>query len=485
MSFYWESQKTKAFKIALLQSINEQLKLRIPIHERFSIEKYLFKEQLDFVNDPADFKTGLCSRRAGKTVACASDLTYTCLNFPGTMSLYITLSRSNAKKIIWPELKRINREFGLCGIPNESELSMTYPNHSIIYCSGASDKTEIEKFRGMPFKKTYIDESQSFPDYIRELVDDVISPALMDYAGSLSLIGTPGPIPAGFFYDCTQNKEWSHHSWTFQQNPHIFTKSGRSYEEILNRELKRRGVGLDNPSIQREYFAKWILDSDSLVFKYNTAVNDYHHVPLVKPVYIMGIDIGYEDSDAIAILAFDEKSPTTYLIEEQITAKQDLTSLTAQIEIFRAKYDISKCVADFGGLGKKIAAEITRRYQLPIQAADKTQKVASIELLNDALRTGRFKAKQQSRFALDSIMVEWDRDASTPEKRVVSDRFHSDICDAVLYAFKESPAYAWEPDIPKPKQGSLEWQQDQAREMEREAEEYFERMSQEAREYTI
>ena len=44
-----------------------------------------------------------------------------------------------------------------------------------------------------------------------------------------------------------------------------------------------------------------------------------------------------------------------------------------------------------------------------------------------------------------------------PDKKVVSDRFHSDIIDAVLYGFKESPAYAWEPPKIKPKEGTPQW----------------------------
>ena len=81
----------------------------------------------------------------------------------------------------------------------------------------------------------------------------------------------------------------------------------------------------------------------------------------------------------------------------------------------------------------------------------------NIELLNDAMRGGRFKAKANSRFAQDSFLMEIDRDKSTPDRTVVSTRYHSDIIDAVLYGFKVSPAYTYEPPASKPKYGSKEW----------------------------
>lgn len=438
------------------------------------IAKVLFKEQLAFVLDPNPFKTAVCTRRAGKTVACAADLLSTCITSKGVTCLYITLSRSNAKRIVWPELKRLNREHNCGGVPNESDLSMHFPDQdSRLYLSGASDRTEIEKFRGLALKKVYLDESQSFPQYIRDLVDDVISPALMDYAGMLCLIGTPGPVPAGFFYDCAQSADWAHHSWTFWDNPFIEIKSGLTHQEVLARELKRRGVTIEDPSIQREWFGKWIMDTDSLVFHYQPDKNHYDELPPGKYHYILGVDFGFEDADALAVLAWSERSPMTYLVDEIVVAKQGLTELSGQIEMLRNTYDISKIVADFGGLGKKLSEEMIRRWQIPLMPAEKAQKDGAIEIFNDALRRGHFRAKKDSRLASDSMLVEWDRDKSTPEKRKISDKFHSDILDAALYAFRESPAFTWVPAPIKPKYGTEEWGKAEVTRMEKEAEEYF------------
>lgn len=457
----------------------------------FKLTNFLFDKQLRFVEDPRPFKIAVCSRRSGKTIACAADLIATALATPDVVCLYITLSRNNAKKIIWREIKKINDSYNLLGAEDLTELSMTFPNGSVIYLSGAKDEGEIEKFRGLALKKVYIDECQSFREYIRELIDDVIAPALIDYAGTLCLIGTPGPIPAGFFAEvagAVQEKKkasesWAHHEWTFFDNPFLPVKSGLTHEQMLDRELKRRGVTMDDPSVQREFFGRWVLDSDSLWIKYSTEKNHYDELPPAKYTYVMGIDLGFNDADALAVLAYSDDSPITYLVDEIIADKQGMTELVEQIQYLNNKYKISKMVIDEGGLGKKIAEEIRRRHHIPVQPADKARKQENVAFLNDALRTSRFKAKSNSKFAQDSYLVEIDRNKSTPDRIKLSDTYHSDIIDAVLYSFKESPSFAWQAQAAKPKFGTREWQEAQANEMWDAANEHFQRQAELERQF--
>lgn len=434
---------------------------------KFNVTKFLFEEQLKFVEDPAPFKVAVCSRRAGKTTSCAAHLIDTAINTKDSTCLYITLSRNNAKKIIWRELKNIIKDSKLPAKVDEVELAISFPNNSIIYITGAKDASEIEKFRGLPIKLCYIDECQSFREYIKDLIDDIIGPALIDYAGSLCLIGTPGSVPTGYFHECSVKSDtWSKHYWTFWQNPHVATKSGLTHQELLDRELKRRGVTVNDPSIQREWFGKWVLDSDSLILHWDQSKNDFSNPPPAKYNYILGIDIGFKDSDALAILAYSDTDPVTYLVDELVTPKQGITELVQQIQLLSKRYDISKMVMDMGGLGKKIGEELIRRYLIPVEAADKARKMENIELLDDALRTGKFKARADSHFTQDTYLVEVDRDKSKPDRLVVSNRYHSDIIDAVLYAFKCSPAYTYAPPEPeKPRWGTKAWAEQQSREM--------------------
>lgn len=98
-------------------------------------------------------------------------------------------------------------------------------------------------------------------------------------------------------------------------------------------------------------------------------------------------------------------------------------------------------VMDAGALGKKIQAEIQRRHNLPIDAADKNRKFEYIEMLNDDFRTAKFQAFRNSKFEEDCYLVQWDRNVEDPTKIKVSNSYHSDICDAVLYAWRECNHY--------------------------------------------
>lgn len=421
---------------------------------KFDLSRICFKEQLEFINDKSPWITASCSRRSGKTEACALDLLDTAIKYDGVNCLYITLTRNNASKLVWNKVLEYNERYKLGGRPNISSLSLTMPSKSVIYFSGCNDKSELDKFRGLALKLIYIDEVQSFKSFIKELIDEVLAPTLADYAGSLKLIGTPAPIQTGYFWNTLQNSAYHHHKWTFWDNPHIAIKSGLTHQEILDRELSRRGVTKEHPSVKREWFGEWTVDTDALVIKYNQH-NDYSTLPSLTD-YIVAVDIGHDDADAIAVLGWHKNVKTCYLVEENINAQQGITELAAQIESAIKRYNPLKVVMDTGGLGKKIAEELRKRYSLPIVAAEKSRKIEYLALLDDALRTKAFMAKASSRFALDSFIVEWDYDKSTSDKLVIKDEPHSDIIDAVLYGYREAIHWLSEAERPYVKMDSKE-----------------------------
>jgi hypothetical protein len=417
----------------------------------FDLASMLFGAQKVFVNDPATLATGCCSRRAGKTHGVAGWLLEGPITKEGSPSLYLTKTRKSAKRIVWSKLLELNRRYKLGYEANESDLILKRDGVGLIHLAGIDTKDEIEKVRGTGWGRIVVDEAQVCPPHIKELVEDVILPSLVDFNGQLRLIGTPAPVPAGYFYECTKSGEWSHHHWTVWDNPFIKEENKKA---LLEKTLRMRGVKVEHASIQREWFGRWVEDLEALVFKWNPVTNLF--VGELKAYtepwqYVMGVDLGYDDSDAIAVLAYHQQSPDCFLVEEIVKPKQTITPLMGQIESLVKKYDCSSIVMDTGGLGKKIAIEIQQRTGIAIKAAEKSRKFEFIELLNDALRTGKFKSRKEH-FAHDSMLVEWDRDRSKDGKLVINEKsYHSDICDAVLYAYRESLHWTHEPDEKKTK----------------------------------
>jgi hypothetical protein len=380
------------------------------------------------------------------TVGIAADAIETCRNEPGVTCLYITITKQAARNIIWADVLQIIEAYNLeCKIDN-TRLTVTFPNRSKFVIEGAKDRTEIEKYRGWKLRKCYIDEAQSFRSYIEDLVNDVVTPALRDLKGELYITGTPGPVKAGYFYKVTHSDFWHNVGWTAFDNPHMHLPPEKDLNQTLTEERTMKGIAENDPSYQRETYGVWIEDLDSLVFKFNRDKNKYTTLPIFNEHgekytydYIFGIDIGYNDSDAIAVLAYNYEEKKVFLVDEYVKAKQTISSLVSEIKRLQNHYNPVKMVMDAGALGKKIQEEILSRHGINLIAAEKTRKVEFIELLNDDLRTEKFKAFQGSVFEDDCMLVQWDKESKirNPERPKISDTYHSDICDAVLYAWRE------------------------------------------------
>lgn len=423
----------------------------------------LFPHQNAFILDEAKYIVAQCSRRAGKTNGIAIRFFKTMAKYPKSQCIYLSLTFDSAKDILWPVLQEMNEKYQLGCTFIESKLTMKHPNGSTLKLMGADMKNFIKRLKGRKYPGVGIDEAQDFGTHLESLINDVLNPSISDYEdGWIALTGTPGPVPQGYFFDITQNKKFGYsvHEWTLFENPYM--PEPRKFVADL---LKRREWDENHPTYLREYRNKWVLDVESLWIRYKETLNDYPVLPALKNNqkynYVVGVDLGYRDSDAIAVLAWHSSTPTTYLVEEIITPKQGISELTNQIELMIKKYNPDKIVMDEGALGKKIGEEMRRQKAIPVEGADKVRKQENVEFLNDALRTGKFKAKQSSRFATDSYLIQIDWDKSTPDRIIVKKKPHSDIIDAVLYAFKVTHAFAFQAEVETPKYGTPQWQEEE------------------------
>jgi terminase large subunit-like protein len=429
-----------------------------------ALDKILFKEQLDFVTCKDKFARAVCSVRAGKSYGCAAHLISTAQSIPECACIYITLARSSAKRIVWPTLKRLLKQNKIAAELNNVELTATLENGSVIYLLGANTEEQMDKIRGLSrCALIYVDEAQLFRAHLKELVEDVLIKRLYDLDGQLRLIGTPPPVLVGYFIDVGTLPGWKQFHWTLHNNPWIQKQSGKTAEELIDQDCETRGCTRDDPSIQRECYGRLIQDLESLLLQYNPAINDYEELPAGMHNYILGIDLGSVDSNSLSVLSWKDTAATTWLVEEIVTSGQLIDQLASDIQKLMAKYPFSKMVVDAGGLGKMIVEDLISRYGFPLEAADKTGKMANYALLNNALRSGNFKAKSKSIFAQDCNILEKDRDKSTADKIIV--KGHSDAIDSALYAFRFSPAYAWKAPLEKLKPGTPEYDKEFSEQM--------------------
>lgn len=442
----------------------------------FSAEACSFGKQRSAIESRHKRKVLRCGRRSGKTVGVAIALLLAALEQPIVPVLYVTLTRGNAKEIIWDELLRLNEEFQLGFKVREGALELVSPIGIKIQLRGAHTKREIAKYRGKKFKLAIVDEAQSFPDNVIEpLVKDIITPTLLDYEGTLWLVGTRPALRKGYFYrsfggDLAEGRELHH--WTVRENERLPARMlGKDIDAILAEFRKDNGWSETDKTYRREILDEDIEDREALLYQYDPAINGYAALPDGGEwLYVLAWDLGIggEDEDSeheggtmyLCILGWQKHHKQVYLVDEWSAnkagdRKADITDTAEQAHRLIAKYSPVRCVIDQGALGKLIAEEIRRRHHIPLKPADKVQKGAHIALVNTAMRKGELLARSDSVFAAECALVHKDFEAlanggKLQELPPSKGGYHGNATDGVLYGWRECRAYQETELPPKP-----------------------------------
>lgn len=413
--------------------------------------KGLFAQQLALLNDPSPLKAALCTRRAGKSYLAGTMLYRSSFEYKGSTQLYVALTRESAENILWPVLREINEKYALGADLVDSELKAYLPNESRIWLVGADMKNFIPRLLGGKYPLAIIDEAQSFRAHIEELIDDVLSPAAMDYQGQICMFGTPGPIPAGYYYDTTEKgmNGFSLHKWGWQDNPHLKDPHG-----FVQRLMERKKWTKDNPTYRRQYLGEWVLDLDALVYKYKEGRNDYDSRPDSEEWHsILGVDYGWNDKTAFAVISYNPRSPYVFIEHCEGRSEMIPSEVAGRLGQLIERFKPVKIVADTGGLGKTITEEMIRRYGIPIHAAQKTEKLSWISLMNGDFIDGNLKVHS----SLKELRDQYQTLTKDDDKGLEDPSLPNDLCDATLYAYREAKAYAFElPKIP-PKTKEDKW----------------------------
>lgn len=144
----------------------------------------LSKTQKQVAQDDHRFKVVIAGRRWGKTFLAIREMCYRARQ-PQREVFYITSSYRAAKMIVWKPLKKRLLDLRWVKKINESELSITLKNDSVISLKGAENPDSL---RGPSLSYVVIDE---VADVDEALWKEVLRPALSDQQGGALFIGTP------------------------------------------------------------------------------------------------------------------------------------------------------------------------------------------------------------------------------------------------------------------------------------------------------
>jgi hypothetical protein len=364
---------------------------------------------------------------------------------PSTVALYLALTRRSAKAIMWHTLQKLNSQYKLNISFSESELIATLPNKSRIVLFGADMENLSDRLRGDAYCRVVIDEAQSFGAHLQSLIEDVLEPATLDYKGDITLIGTPGLVPTGVFYDATTtNTAWSRHHWSLLDNPHLPHAA-----DWLVQLRAARGWSDENPTWCREYLGQWTTDASALVYRgFSKSRNLFSgDLPSSAWSFIIGLDLGWHDKTAFCVLAYSKYISNAYVVRAFGRSQMTISKIADTLLELQQQYNPQAIIADTGGLGKSIAEELKARYSLPVLAAEKTDKLAFIETINGDFIDGKVFVHESAHELIQELStLGWD------ENRLHENSSQDNhAADSLLYALRFSRHY-WA----KPKQQKLE-----------------------------
>lgn len=472
--------------------------------------------QKSFWKDKSRYRSLRCPRRSGKSFSISGDALLHGEQIPNARILIISLTLKSTKENFWSgpggiKFQAHKYELGLTY--NETDSVWYHTNGSRGRLAGAETRADIEYLRGAAAEAdiVYIDECKSFaPDLLRELIRDIIEPGLMTRKGRFVVAGTPGNIPEGDFFLATQpgiklgagytcyefkgtsrkDNVWSLHTWTIADN----TAIPEQWADALSRK-KNYGIDDKDPRWRREYLGEWVTDASELVYAYAKCKSQQRGYwtpgertkdnrcglprPLSQWRFIMGLDFGFQDDNAIVLAAYSETEKELRQVYEfrqnHMTIDEFGKEILDTIAMF-GEPDV--IVGDKGSLGGVIyLQELQSRFGISIVEAEKKEKNDFIELMNSDFYAGRLLVIYNSLLDHEMCNLQWDfsADKLSPDKsklkisltrrgKLIEDRnCPNHLCDAFLYLWRYCYHYWSEHEAVGLQEGTKEWWDDYER----------------------
>ena len=448
----------------------------------------LSPRQREVIDSRARFVSLLCGRRAGKTDCIDRNLATVLGTVPESENLFVALTTESAKTNMWRPLQRIDRKYRLGLKFDHARMTVTHPStRAMLQVRGSETLRDLEKPRGGGYYAVRLDECGAWrPSYLEYFLDDVIGPALMDHAEStLWMAGTPGRVAVGPFYDASagESQGFRRFGWTAWDNPHIDADAfvfGPCRECIAHpnpsavREFKgfagarlgcvhgllgRKNWTIETPQFRREYLAVWILDESSLVYRFAQTRNVIAELPALVPgdswCCAIGMDFGDVHATAVYTLVWPRRYGRAVYVVRGFSAPGLAPSDLA--DLLKAEHDrctrefgrVEYVIGDPGGGGKQYHREWNKRFSHIVwNMAQKQDKRGTLDHISDALAHASAEGDVTKHVGLLSLAgnttlhrqwqtLQWDEDRAD-----IAEGQDDDDADAVMYAWRFSPAFA-------------------------------------------
>ena len=271
------------------------------------MEIALSKAQDDIFGDDSRFKVVVAGRRFGKTVLALCILLYQATIKPDSINWYTAPTYRQAKQIAWKMLQSFIPA-GYLKSKNETDLSMTFLNNSVISLRGADN---YDSLRGVGLDALVLDE---YADMAAEVWTEVLRPSLSDKLGTALFIGTP----AGFnhLYDLWIEADgkpgWK--AWQFT------TKEGG---HVPQEELEAARLDLDERTYKQEYEASFASLTGRVYYEFDRLLNVSMDLKDTQAELLIGMDFNINPMSAV----IGVKAGNQFHVIDEITIPNGNTEL--------------------------------------------------------------------------------------------------------------------------------------------------------------
>lgn len=242
------------------------------------------------------------------------------------------------------------------------------------------------------------------------------------------------------------------HAWVHRRFVDAATRGSRVFVPALLE---------DNPSIDADAYRTslaeldattrlqmekgvWVRDTDGLVYHYDEGRNAIAEAPKCTHK-ILALDFGVTKPTSFNILGWRENDPTVYVLASWKIAKLAPSEAAEKILELERTLKFDAIVGDLGGLGKAFAQEAARRFHVPIEAADKENKLGYIALFNGDLERGRVKVV---RATCEQLTTEYQELPWHESRTKEMGGFDNHCADGVLYGWRRCVAFVERPKGP-------------------------------------
>lgn len=371
-----------------------------------------------------------CCRQAGKSTTTSVLALYRAVTKPRSLVLLISPSLRQSAELFRKVLDALGEMKRRPKMLEENKLSLRLENGSRIISLPSSEAT----IRGFSSVSLIVEDEAAF------VGDDLYTacrPMLIASAGAHILMSTPNGRRGHFFEAWERGGDvWDRIEVQGYDCPHISREDLEADRAILGERF------------EQEYCCKFINAATGRVYLgFDEQRNVIAEAPKLDHVGI-GLDFGVVDQNGVTVAGWRKHDPTVYVLESyRITAGP--SEMAAEVKKLSEAYKPAWIVGDVGGMGKAYEHEFRTVHGIPLQPAEKQNKVGFIGLVNDALRAGRIKVVRDrcKQLTEEWLTLPWadSLDDRRENRQREADGYDNHAADSCLYLWRRFSAHAETP----------------------------------------